>query len=91
MPKRQKKRHYGAGSAFESNKVGPYPPLEPKMPQLILFLIVAAIAWFGYRKFVLDAERLARQRERVRKQQQTGSQGTLVKDPATGEYRLKQD
>lgn len=61
------------------------------MPQLILLLIVAAIAWFGYRKFLADAERLARQRERVRKQQETGSQGTLVKDPATGEYRLKQD
>lgn len=61
------------------------------MPQLILFLTVAVIAWFGYRKFVLDAERLARQREQVRRQREAGSQGTLVKDPATGEYRLKRD
>ncbi|MEA3535750.1 hypothetical protein [Rhizobium sp. CC-YZS058] len=61
------------------------------MPQLILFLIVAFIAWFGYRKFVMDAERLARQREQLRRQKETGSQGTLVKDPTTGEYRLKRD
>ncbi|MFP5075963.1 hypothetical protein ACLE20_01510 [Rhizobium sp. YIM 134829] len=61
------------------------------MPPLILLLIVAFIAWFGYRKFVLDAERLARQRDQLRRQKETGSQGTLVKDPATGEYRLKRD
>lgn len=59
------------------------------MPQLILLLIVAAIAWYGYRKFVSDAEKLARRRQEVRRQQETGTQGTLIKDPATGEYRVK--
>jgi membrane protein implicated in regulation of membrane protease activity len=57
--------------------------------QLILLLIVAAIAWFGYRKFIADAEKLARRQQEVRRQKETGTQGTLVKDPETGEYRLK--
>ncbi len=61
------------------------------MPQLIFLLLIAGVAWLGYRKFVADAERLARQRERVRREQQTGTQGTLIKDPATGEYRVKKD
>ncbi|WP_377290596.1 hypothetical protein [Rhizobium sp. SG2393] len=61
------------------------------MPQLILILLIAGIAWLGYRKFIADAERLARQRERVRREQQTGTQGTLIKDPVTGEYRVKKD
>lgn len=61
------------------------------MPQIILLLIVAFIAWIGYRKFIADAERLTRQRERLRRERETGSDGTLVKDPKTGEYRLKRD
>ncbi|MCA1440534.1 hypothetical protein I6F07_09955 [Ensifer sp. IC4062] len=61
------------------------------MPQLILLLIIGIIAWIGYRKFIADAEKLARQRERLRREQQTGANGTLVKDPKTGEYRLKRD
>ncbi|WP_275789279.1 hypothetical protein [Pararhizobium gei] len=59
------------------------------MPQLILLLIVAAIAWYGYRKFVSEAEKLTRRQQEVRRQKETGTQGTLIKDPATGEYRLK--
>jgi len=61
------------------------------MPQIILLLIIALIAWLGYRKFVKDAERLTRQRERLRREHATGADGTLVKDPKTGEYRLKRD
>ncbi|MBB4184181.1 hypothetical protein [Sinorhizobium terangae] len=61
------------------------------MPQLILLVIIGIIAWLGYRKFIADAEKLARQRERLRREQQTGANGTLVKDPKTGEYRLKRD
>ncbi|MCA1403579.1 hypothetical protein I6F26_03040 [Ensifer sp. IC3342] len=61
------------------------------MPQLILLLIIGIIAWIGYRKFIADAEKLARQRERLRREKQTGANGTLVKDPKTGEYRLKRD
>ena len=54
------------------------------MPQLILLLFFAAIAWFGYRKFVADAEKLSRRQQEARRQQETGTQGTLVKDPVTG-------
>ncbi|OLP58716.1 hypothetical protein BJF93_18010 [Xaviernesmea oryzae] len=61
------------------------------MPNLLFLLLIALIAWLGYRKFVADAEKLARQRERVRREREAGAQGTLVKDEATGEYRLKQD
>lgn len=59
------------------------------MPQLILLLLFAAIAWIGYRKFVADAEKLSRRQEDARRREETGTQGTLVKDPVTGEYRLK--
>lgn len=61
------------------------------MPQLILLVIIGIIAWIGYRKFIADAEKLTRQRERLRREQQTGANGSLVKDPKTGEYRLKRD
>lgn len=59
------------------------------MPQLILLLLFAAVAWAGYRKFVADAEKLSRRQEEARRREETGTQGTLVKDPVTGEYRLK--
>ncbi len=61
------------------------------MPQIILLLIIAVIAWIGYRKFIADAERLTRQRERLRRERESGADGTLVKDPKTGEYRLRRD
>jgi len=61
------------------------------MAQLILLLLVAGIAWFGYRKFVADAERLSRERRRSEEERRTGATGTLVKDPETGEYRLRRD
>lgn len=60
------------------------------MPQLILLLLFAVIAWFGYRKFVADAEKLSRRQQEARRREETGTQGTLVKDPVTGEYRLKE-
>lgn len=60
------------------------------MPQIILLLLFAAVAWIGYRKFVSDAEKLTRRQEEARRRQETGTQGTLVKDPVTGEYRLKE-
>ena len=37
------------------------------------------------------AERLSRQRRQSEKEQRTGATGTLVKDPETGEYRLRRD
>jgi len=55
------------------------------MPQLITILILVFAAWWLYRRFVADKSR------RAEKERQTGAIGTLVKDPATGEYRLKRE
>jgi len=61
------------------------------MAQIIFLLLVVGLAWYGYRKFVLDAERLAKQQRRSEQERRTGATGTLVKDPETGEYRLRRD
>ena len=61
------------------------------MFQLILLLTVAAVAWFGYRRFIADAEKLSRARRQREKEDSTGAIGTLVKDPKTGEYRVRRE
>jgi membrane protein implicated in regulation of membrane protease activity len=61
------------------------------MAQIIFLLLVVGLAWFGYRKFVADAERLSRLRRRSEEEQRTGATGTLIKDPETGEYRVRRD
>ncbi len=44
-----------------------------------------------YRKFVADAEKLSRRRREQERERQTGANGTLIKDPETGEYRVRQE
>ena len=61
------------------------------MPQLIFFAIVGAAAYFGYRSFVKEAERITAKVRREEKQSAAGTTGTLVRDPETGEYRLAKD
>lgn len=61
------------------------------MPQLIFFALVILIAWYGYRQFVREAERVTARVRREERQAETGTTGTLVKDPKTGEYRLAKD
>ncbi|MBX4865502.1 MULTISPECIES: hypothetical protein [Rhizobium] len=61
------------------------------MAQLITILILVFSAWWLYRRFVSDARRLAEKSRRAEKERQTGAVGTLVKDPVTGEYRLKRE
>lgn len=61
------------------------------MPQLIFFALVIAVAYFGYRSFIKEAERVTARVRRAERERQTGSDGTLVKDPKTGEYRLEKD
>ncbi|AJC78137.1 hypothetical protein EFR00_16710 [Rhizobium sophoriradicis] len=61
------------------------------MAQLITILVLVFSAWWLYRRFVSDARRLAEKSRRAEKERQTGAIGTLVKDPVTGEYRLKRD
>ena len=61
------------------------------MPQLIFFVIIAAVAYIGYRAFLREAQRVTARVRRTERERQTGTMGTLVKDPETGEYRLAKD
>jgi membrane protein implicated in regulation of membrane protease activity len=61
------------------------------MPQIIFFAVIGAAAYFGYRAFVREAERVTAKVRRTEKQSANGTMGTLVKDPKTGEYRLAKD
>ncbi|ANL26782.1 hypothetical protein AMC90_CH00914 [Rhizobium phaseoli] len=61
------------------------------MAQLITVLVLVFSGWWLYRRFVSDARKLAEKSRRAEKERQTGAIGTLVKDPVTGEYRLKRD
>lgn len=61
------------------------------MPQLILLIVVVGGAWLLYRRFIKDAQRLSEKSRRAERERQTGAIGTLVKDPTTGEYRVKRE
>lgn len=61
------------------------------MPQLIFFAVVGVAAYFGYRAFIKEAERVTAKVRRHEQQVRNGANGTLVKDPKTGEYRLAKD
>ncbi|TKT81105.1 membrane protein [Aquamicrobium sp. LC103] len=61
------------------------------MPQLIFFAIIAIVAYVGYRSFLKEAERVTAKVRRAEQEARTGTQGTLVRDPKTGEYHLAKD
>ncbi|AJD40302.1 MULTISPECIES: membrane protein [Rhizobium] len=61
------------------------------MAQLITIIILVGAAWWLYRRFISDAKRLQEKSRRAEKERQTGAVGTLVKDPVTGEYRVKRE
>ena len=61
------------------------------MPQLILIIALVVVAYVGYRSFLKEAERVTARAKRAEAERRTGSQGTLVKDPSTGEYHLRKD
>ena len=61
------------------------------MPQLILLAIVGLVAFYGYRAFLREAERVTARVRRAEKERVAGANGTLVKDPQTGEYRVARD
>jgi hypothetical protein len=61
------------------------------MPQLILLAAAGVAAFVGYRAFVREADRVTAKAKRMRREAETGSRGTLVLDPKTGEYRPAQD
>jgi hypothetical protein len=61
------------------------------MPQLIFFALVGAAAYYGYRSFKREAQRVSARVRQAEREAQTHAHGTLVADPETGEYRLKKD
>lgn len=61
------------------------------MPQLIFLIVMIGGGWLLYRRFVSDAQKLAAKSRQAEKERETGAIGTLVKDPLTGEYRVKGD
>ncbi len=61
------------------------------MPQLIFFAALGIAAYAGYRSFLKEAERVTARVKRTEMEHRTGTTGTLVKDPKTGEYRLAKD
>ena len=61
------------------------------MPQLIFFALLGIVAYVGYSSFIREAERVTAKARRAEAERQAGAQGTLVKDPRTGEYHLLKD
>lgn len=61
------------------------------LPQLLLLGAVGAIAWYGYRSFKREAERVHEKVRKAEKEAQTGAVGTLVRDEKTGDYVVKND
>jgi hypothetical protein len=61
------------------------------LSKVIFVLVIALIGWMFYKKFVSDAQRLAKGAARKRKATENNAKGTLVLDPKTGEYRLKKE
>jgi hypothetical protein len=61
------------------------------LSKIIFVLLIALIGWMFYKKFVSDAQRLAKGNVRKRKATANNAKGTLVLDPKTGEYRLKKE
>ncbi|WFU09675.1 hypothetical protein QA646_02035 [Rhizobium sp. CB3090] len=61
------------------------------MPQIIFFIVAIGGIWFLYRRFLRDARKLTEKSRRAESERRTGAIGTLVKDPKTGEYRVKRE
>jgi hypothetical protein len=59
------------------------------MPQVLFLAAIGAVAWYGYRRLLKEAERISAEVRRAEKEAETRATGTLVRDPVTGEYRLE--
>lgn len=59
------------------------------MTQLIAIALLIGGALLLYRRFTKAAEELTARNAARRREEETGAQGTLTKDPVTGEYRVK--
>lgn len=61
------------------------------MAQALFLLLVAAGVYIFYRRFVAEARKATERADTRRREMQNGANGTLVKDPVTGEYRVARD
>lgn len=61
------------------------------MGQVIFFALVGAAALYGYRSFKREAARVSARVRQAEREAENRAQGTLVRDPKTGEYRLSRD
>lgn len=61
------------------------------MAQLITILLLVVGSIILYRRFVRDAEKLSAKSKQREKERETGAIGTLIKDPETGEHRVKRE
>ena len=61
------------------------------MAQLITIILLVVGSIILYRRFVRDAQKLSAKSKQREKERETGAIGTLIKDPETGEYRVKRE
>lgn len=61
------------------------------LSKIIFVVVIGLVGWMVYKKFVADALKLAKANAAKRREAETGAIGTLVKDPITGEYRLRKE
>lgn len=81
----QRTERSGPATAFERSASS----METFMPQVLLLAAVGAVAWYGYKRLLKEAERVNAQVRRAEKEAETRASGTLVRDPESGEYRLE--
>lgn len=61
------------------------------MAQALFLLIVAAGLYIFYKRFAAEARKATEKANARRREVENGAHGTLVKDPVSGEYRLRKD
>jgi membrane protein implicated in regulation of membrane protease activity len=61
------------------------------MPQILFFAAIGVLAWYGYKSLLKTANRMNGKAKAQKTEQKTGAQGTLIKDPETGEYHVRKD
>ena len=61
------------------------------MPHLLFYAAAAGAAAIGYRALTKAAERVHERHRQAVREAETGSAGTLERDPETGRYRVRAD
>ena len=61
------------------------------MLRLIVYGLICAAALYAYRAFKRETQRVALRVKHAEEERRNGANGTLVKDPETGEYYVERD